>query len=223
LSTVYIKVNEKYPMNTFVIITVAVLNIFIAVTYCVQMIKKKSKPALAMWFFFSISVAISLVTYLKEGNYQFFDNVLNSLDLFLTIFVTIAILVLGDKSTWFNKFDLGCLIAVLVIVLFWFVSKNHWATNISVQLILVIAYFPVVRRMLKAKENTEPFSVWIALMLAPIFSLLTSKGELAAVYAIRAIACTGLLLALMIRIELKKKKAIQVNTENLIVKNGNQE
>jgi len=144
-------------MKEFVIFAVAALNLFIAVTYCAQMIKKKSKPALAMWFFFSIAVAISLITYLKDGDYSFFDNVLNSLDLILTLFVTLAIVVLGDRSTWFNKFDLGCLIAVLAIVAFWLISKNHWVTNISVQLILVIAYFPVVRRMLKAKENTEPF------------------------------------------------------------------
>lgn len=173
-----------------------------------MMIKKRSKPALAMWFFFSIAVAISLITYLKEGDYSFTDNVLNSLDLILTVFVTAAIAVLGDRSTWFNKFDLGCLVAVIIIVTFWLFTQNHWITNLSVQLILVIAYFPVVRRMLEAKENTEPFSVWIALMLAPVFSLITSKGELAAVYAIRAIACTGLLLALMIRVEMKKRKAL---------------
>jgi len=195
-------------MKTFVIFAVAALNVFIAITYCVMMIKKRSKPALAMWFFFSIAVAISLITYLKDGNYSFFDNVLNSLDLILTLFVTLAIVVLGDRSTWFNKFDLGCLIAVMAIVAFWLISQNHWVTNISVQLILVIAYFPVVRRMLKAKDNSEPFSVWVALMLAPVFSLMTSKGELAAVYAIRAIACTGLLLALMIRIEINKKKVL---------------
>jgi hypothetical protein len=196
-------------MKTFVICAVGALNLFIAVIYCVMMIKKKSKPALAMWFFFSIAVTISLITYLKNGNYNLFDNVLNSLDFILTIFVTFAILVLGDRSTWFNKFDLGCLAAVIVIVAFWILFQNHWLTNILVQLILVIAYFPVVRRMLKANENTEPFSVWIALMLAPVFSLLTSKGELAAVYAIRAIACTGLLLALMVRVEIRKRKAIE--------------
>jgi hypothetical protein len=196
-------------MKTFVIFSVGLLNLFIAITYCVMMIKKRSKPALAMWFFFSIAVTISLITYLKEGNYSFSDNVLNSLDFILTLFVTIAIMVLGDRSTWFNKFDLGCLFAVLIIVVFWFISQNHWVTNIAVQLILVIAYFPVVRRMLKARENTEPFSVWIALMLAPVFSLLTSKGELAAIYAIRAFLCTGLLLALMIRIEIKKRNSIK--------------
>lgn len=223
MPAISIIINKQSTLKTFVIFAVAALNLFIAITYCIQMIKKRSKPALAMWFFFSISVAISLITYLKDGDYQLFDNVLNFLDLFLVVFVTIAIMVLGDKSTWFNKFDLGCLAAVILIVLFWLISKNHWVTNISVQLILVIAYFPVVRRMLKAKENTEPFSVWIALMLAPVFSLITSKGDLAAVYAIRAIACTGLLLALMVRIEMKKKKAIHANVENLIAKNDKQE
>lgn len=176
-----------------------------------MMIKKRSKPALAMWFFFSIAVTISLITYLKDGNYGLNDNALNSLDFILTIFVTIAIMALGDRTTWFNKFDLGCLVAVLLIVVFWLVSHNHWATNIAVQFILVIAYLPVISRMMKAKENTEPFSVWIALMLAPIFSLMTSKGELAAVYAIRAIVCTGFLLALMIRIEIRKNKALSKN------------
>ena len=193
-------------MNNFVIFIVGALNLFIAIVYCIMMIKKKSKPALAMWFFFTIAVAISLITYMKEGNYSYFDNVLNSLDLLLVSFVTIAILIFGDHSTWFNRFDLGCLIAVIIIVLFWVITNNHLITNISVQAILVIAYFPVVKRMLTAKENTEPFSVWIALMLAPLFSLMTSKGELASVYAIRAIICTGMLLALMIRIEALKKK-----------------
>jgi hypothetical protein len=206
-------------MKTFVIFAVAALNLFIAITYCVMMIKKRSKPALAMWFFFSIAVAISLITYLKDGNYSFTDNVLNSLDLILTVFVTLAIAVLGDRSTWFNKFDLGCLIAVVAIVAFWLITQNHWITNLSVQLILIIAYFPVVRRMLKAKENTEPFSVWIALMLAPVFSLITSKGELAAVYAIRAIACTGLLLALMIRVEMNRRRAM---TTGVIKASGNE-
>jgi hypothetical protein len=46
-------------------------------------------------------------------------------------------------------------------------------------------------------ENTESFAVWISLLLAPVFSLLSSKGTLASVYAIRAIVSTSLLLVLM--------------------------
>lgn len=193
-------------MQTFVIITVSLINLFIAATYFRNLYQKRSKPALAMWLFFSLAVTMSLITYLKEGNYGFWDNVLNTTDLVLTIFVTLAIFFMGDKSSRFNRFDLWCLAAVIVIVVFWLISQNHLITNLGIQLILVIAYFPVVKRMLTMKENTEPFAVWIALMVAPMISLITSKGALAAVYAIRAIICTGLLLALMIRIEWVKRK-----------------
>lgn len=193
-------------MQTFVIITVSLINLFIAATYFRNLYRKRSKPALAMWLFFSLAVTMSLITYLKEGNFGFWDNVLNTTDLVLTIFVTIAIFFMGDKSSRFNRFDMWCLVAVIAIVVFWLVSQNHLITNLGIQLILVIAYFPVVKRMLTMKENTEPFAVWIALMIAPMISLITSKGTLAAVYAIRAIICTGLLLALMIRIEWVKRK-----------------
>lgn len=194
-------------MQLFVIITVSLINLFIAATYFWQLYRKRSKPALAMWIFFSLAVSMSLITYLKEGNFGFWDNVLNTTDLFLVIFVTITIWFMGDKSTRFNRFDRWCLVAVLAIIAFWVISQNHLLTNLGIQLILIIAYFPVVRRMLMMKENTEPFAVWIALMLAPMVSLITSKGMLASIYAIRAIACTGLLLALMIRIEWMKRKS----------------
>jgi hypothetical protein len=77
-----------------------------------------------------------------------------------------------------------------------------------IQSVLVIAYFPVIRRLWQSKENTEPFSVWILLMIAPIFALLSSKGILAAVYSYRAIASTLILLILMLRIEYISKREI---------------
>jgi hypothetical protein len=40
-----------------------------------------------------------------------------------------------------------------------------------------------------------------------IVALLSSKGQLAAIYAIRSAICTGLLLLLMIRTELQQRKA----------------
>jgi len=201
-------------MQHFSAITVSVINIITAITYLVLLIKKRIKPALAMWLFFSLAVSMSLITYLKEGNYGFWDNALNTTDLFMTIFVTIAIFIFGDKSTKFNKFDLGCLGVVCLIIIFWIITQNHLLTNLGIQLILVIAYFPVIKRMVKAKENTESFFVWILLMVAPFISLISSKGSLATIYAVRAILCTGLLLLLMIRIETRNKKAVQAKEKD---------
>lgn len=200
-------------MQEFTAITVSVINIIIALAYLVLLIKKKIKPAVAMWLFFSLAVSMSLITYLKEGNYGFWDNALNTADLFLTIFVTILIFIFGDKSTKFNKFDLVCLGVVGIIVIFWIITQNHLVTNLGIQLILIIAYFPVVKRMLKAKENTESFFIWILLMIAPFISLVSSKGALATVYAVRAILCTGLLLLLMFRIETQNRKSVRKSKE----------
>lgn len=193
-------------MRTISIVAVLAINLFIAVRYTVLIRRGTIKPALAMWVFFSIAVGGSLTTYLFEGDFTLLDNILNSSDLLLCVYVSVIIFLFGDKSTKFNRFDRGCLVAVLVILAFWALTRRHMAANLFIQSILVIAYFPVVKRLWNSNENTESFAVWISLLLAPIFSLLSSKGTLASVYAIRAIVSTSLLLILMTRAELAARR-----------------
>jgi len=187
-------------------IIVSGINIFILSRYIYLLYHKKISPSLAMWTFFSLAVGISLITYFAEGNYSISDNILNVTDLILVVSVSIAILIWGDSTTRFNRFDIACLAAVIGIIAFWAISNNHVITNYSVQTIMVISYFPVLIRMAKQKKNTEAFSIWIALLLAAGISLFASKGWLASVYAIRAIVCTGALLLLMVRIEIMSSK-----------------
>lgn len=187
------------------IIAVVAINFFILVRYCWLIWKERIKPAMAMWVFFSIAVGGSLVTYLSSGDYSFLDNVQNTTDLVFVVTVTVFVFIFGDRSTRFNRFDLGCLIAVLVIVVLWLIFQNHVVSNLSIQAILVIAYFPVISRMWKSKKNTESFVVWIGLFLAPCISLLSSKGVLATIYSLRAIISISFLLALMVRAELKQR------------------
>lgn len=188
-------------MQVFVIVTVSLLNFFIIVTYIWLLHKKRISPSLAMWVFFTLAVTMSLLTYLKEGNFGFWDNVLNTTDLVLVLSVSMAIFIKGDKQSRFNRFDWWCLLMVGCIMVYWYFSQNHMVSNLAIQLVLVIAYFPVIKRMLRSKSNTEPFVVWIAMMLAPLISLLSSKGTLATIYAVRAFICTALLLLLMLRVE----------------------
>jgi len=196
------------PFNKLVInILVSGINVFILSRYVYLLYHKKISPSLAMWSFFSLAVGISLFTYFANGNYSIGDNILNFTDLILAIGVSVAILVWGDISTRFNRFDLGCLLAVFGIITFWAISNNHVITNYSVQVIMVISYFPVIRRMMHQKKNTEAFSIWMALLIAPAISLLANKGWLASVYAIRAFLCTGTLLLLMLRIEILNRKS----------------
>lgn len=190
------------------IIGVSILNLLITIWYCVLTYKQKIKPALAMWIFFTIAVGISLTTYLKSDNFSLMDNILNTTDMALAVCVTIAIYLWGDHTSRFSRFDKGCLVAVLAILLFWFVTKNHVVTHTMTQAILVIAYFPVVSRLWKTRKNSESFVVWIGMLLAPALSLLSSKGTLATIYSIRAIVCILVLLMLMLRVEYLSRKEL---------------
>jgi hypothetical protein len=193
-------------MKAFSIISVTLIIFLITVRYIWLLVKKEISPALAMWIMFSIAVGMSLITYLSEGNFGFLDNILNTVDMVYVITISVAIAIFGDKSSKITPFDKGCLLVVMMIVIFWIFTQNHIVTNILIQCILVIAYFPVVKRLMETRENSEPFLIWIGMLIAPVLSLLSSKGLLATVYSVRAIICVGLLLLLMLWIEVSGKK-----------------
>ncbi len=199
---------KTFGMRDFSIIAVSVINLVIGVMYCTLTYKKRIKPALAMWFFFTIAVVMSLTTYMASDNFTLWDNILNTTDLIMVASVTVFIYFYGDHTSKFTQFDRGCLIAVIIITLFWVVTRTHFATHLLIQGVLVIAYLPVIKRLWQSKQNTEPFSVWILLMVNPMISLLSSKGILATIYSIRAIACTGLLMLLMLRVEFLRKNTL---------------
>ncbi|NCB09126.1 MAG: hypothetical protein EOM73_13295 [Bacteroidia bacterium] len=193
-------------MKLFSIISVSLITVFLTVSYIGLLAKRRIQPALAMWIMFSTAVGMSLITYLSSGNFSFSDNILNSVDLIYVVTISVAILILGEKSSKITRFDATCLIVVFLIVVFWLFTKNHIVTNFLVQSILVIAYFPVVKRLLETRQNTEPFIIWIGMLIAPFLSLLSSKGMLATVYSVRAIFCVGLLLLLMLWVEITGNK-----------------
>lgn len=187
-------------------IIVSIFNIIILIRYVKLIYQNRISPSLAMWTFFSLAVGISLFTYFAEGDHNISDNILNFTDLILVVSVSIAILIWGDHSTRFNRFDVGCLLAVVGIIAFWIISDNHVITNYSVQSIMVISYLPVLGRMVNQKKNTEAFSPWVLMLLAAGISLFASEGWLASVYAIRAVVCTGALLLLMVRVEIRERQ-----------------
>lgn len=193
-------------MRIVSIAAVLAINLFIAVRYTVLIRRGAIRPSLAMWVFFSIAVAGSLGTYLAEGDFTPLDNILNTADLLLCTYVAVLIRLFGDPTTRFNRFDKGCLIAVLVILAAWGLTRRHATAHLLIQSILVIAYFPVVRRLWSSRENTESFAVWMALLAAPVMSLLSSKGVLATVYAGRAIVSTAALMLLMARAERRQRQ-----------------
>ncbi len=184
---------------------VSIINVLTAIRFVYLIRKQKIQPALAMWLFFLLAIATSFITYLRNGGIGATGNILNATDLFLATSVVVSILIYGDKSSGFNKFDLVCLALVIIIMIFWFATGAHFVTNLLIQAILVIAYFPVVERMVRLKRNTETFTGWTGMLLAAIVSLFSVEGSLAYIYSIRAIVCISLLMGLMFYFTYKSK------------------
>jgi hypothetical protein len=193
-------------VRIFSIVAVLATNAFVLVHYVWAIRAKKVQPALAMWVFFTIAVVGSLVTYLSQGGHGPLDNILNTSDIVLVSLVSVAILLFADKTSRFARFDLACLGAVAAVLIFWGFTREHAAAHLAIQAILVIAYFPVVKRIWQADKNTESFVTWIGMLLAAALSLLSSKGWLATVYAVRAVVCISLLLGLMARARWRERR-----------------
>jgi hypothetical protein len=187
---------------------VSFLNLALAVYYYWLIYQKKIKPSLAMWVFFTLAVGMSLFAYMKQDSHSLWDNVLNTTDLFFVSSVTLSIILFGDHSTRFNRFDLGCLLVVALIVVFWFITHNHVITHLLVQGILVIAYFPVVSRMIRTRENNESYLIWGGMLAASVLALFSTEGGLANIYTIRAVVSILLLMGLMVWVD--KKNTIKI-------------
>lgn len=168
-----------------------------------QLVRKEIRPALAMWVMFSIAVIMNIVTYLHSGNFGLLDNIMGAVDVIYVLTITIAIVIWGDHSTKINRFDLFCLILAALIAVFWIFTQKHVLSNIFIQSVLVLAYLPVVKRLMTTRENSESFLIWTGMMIAPALSLLSSKGILATIYSVRAIICIALLLSLMAWVEVR--------------------
>ena len=180
---------------------VLLINFVIGCWYIVLLRRRRISPALAMWVFFTIATVGSLVTYLAQGDFTLRDNILNAADILLVVAVSLGIVVYGDRSTRFSRFDLGCLTAVVTILIGWALTRQHVIAHSAIQAILVVAYFPVIHRLWRTRRNTESYGMWFGLMLAPVFGLLSSRGTLATVYAVRAIASSAILLMMMARVQ----------------------
>jgi hypothetical protein len=184
-------------LRLFSVVSVTAINATIAIRAIWLIRHERIAPSLAMWVFFTIAVIGSLLTYLGEGRFGLLDNILNTTDALLVSSIALAVHLWGDSTTKFNRFDLACLAAVIAIVIIWVGSRQHAFTHMAIQGILVISYVPVIRRLWSTRRNSESYFVWTLMMLAPAFSLLSSEGTLATIYAVRAMFSAAVLMILM--------------------------
>jgi hypothetical protein len=120
--------------------------------------------------------------------------------------MSVAIVIFGEKSSKITRFDFGLPHSGRNDCGFPAFHPKPFGYQFIIQTILVIAYFPVVKCLFETRVNTEPFLIWIGMLIAPVLSLLLCKGLLASIYSVRSIICVGSLLLMMGWIELIHRK-----------------
>lgn len=178
---------------------------FFMTTYYVWLIMQNEiQPVLTTWILFCVAVSLSFRTYWSSKKHSVVGNIGNFIDLGVVWLILLSILLFGKNINFaFNTFETCCLVASLGILLFWKLSKQHMLSNIALQVIITVAYFPTIYRLWYATQNTESFSVWSIWLIGVSASLATvilHKDTLGIIYSSRAFVLVLIIMILMLRI-----------------------
>ncbi|OGY96375.1 MAG: hypothetical protein A2122_01380 [Candidatus Liptonbacteria bacterium GWB1_49_6] len=172
--------------------------------YSLQILAGPVDPSSATWLIFWIAVMLSFSTYRRSERKSAVDNIANASDIAGTSIIFGAVFYRGGvQALHFKAFDAGCLVAAMMIIGFWAVTKNHIMANLLTQVLLVVGYFPTISKLLASKENTESLAAWFIMWAGSALALYPplaaeEKNWLAAVYAIRALIFTSVLIGIMV-------------------------
>lgn len=105
-------------------------------------------------------------------------------------------------------FEGWCLGAVVIIFIFWLVSKQNIAAHLSIQAILVTAYLPTFAHLWMTAKNTESLSMWSFDGLASLFGIIEPLRRwdiLPLVYTLRSVTSAVVIIVLILRIKYRAR------------------
>jgi len=199
-------------MREYAVLVASILYGVATIVYCILAVRRKIEPVFATWLIFGIAIFLGLLTYFSQSqdSTSAIRYASSIIDFFTVWGVVLLLLILQKKSAWrFNRFQAICLAVVAVILVFWFVSKEHVISNLLLQSLMVVAYFPTINQLRISKTNTESFLVWVMIGIGSIILLYpayTGKDLLSRVYATRATISILTLLVMMLWVEIRVKK-----------------
>lgn len=186
----------------------AVITIFIMVTadvwYCYLAIKGVTHPTLMTWVIFLLAIVMSFSTYWSSENHDLLSNICNVGDLILVFLVIIVVSVFCENVRFsINKTEIICLSLSFIVLIFWRITKAHELSNIFIQVIMVIAYFPTFYQVLNFSGMSESPVTWGITWFSALFGVITGilgKNKLAIIYSGRSLVMISILLVLIWRL-----------------------
>lgn len=167
------------------------------------------RPVLATWLLFSLTVGLSLLTYFYSDHSSIVANMVNIMDVFMCWSLLVVLLITRDSNKpAFTTFDKSCLSFSGVIFVFWLFTQQHVLSNLLLQAIITIAYFPTIVNLWNASEHSESLGMWIIIWIATVlglYSAIMEKNMLGTIYAARGLILIFILFILILKIQYKNK------------------
>lgn len=149
---------EKIIQN--VVYLAGLFAFLMSIRYIWLTIQKEIEPVFTTWLLFCVGASLSYWTYWSSKKHSIAGNLGNAVDLIMTWMILIGITFWGTKNFDFNNLEIYCLISCLIIFVFWKLSKKHFVSNISIQVIMTIAYLPTIQKLWEATHSTESLPYW---------------------------------------------------------------
>lgn len=172
--------------------------------YVYLIICGKVHPTFMTWVIFCIAVLLSFATYWSSEKHSFLDNICNTVDLISVVVITASIIFFGKNIRFnINTFEVICILLSLIILFFWRMTKKHETSNMFLQVVMSIAYFPMFYQLWTSSKSSESLATWSILWFASIFGVLTGifgKDKLAVIYSGRSLLMISILILLIFRL-----------------------
>ena len=144
-------------MIQFISIIAGLFNFVAGASYLKQIFKNESTPNPSTWIVVMVVSIINAATYLavvEETPWIALSSWVTALMVSL-IFITSLF---RGKFTKLNQVDITCLVLAVIIGVFWQLSANALVSNISLQVIFIIAFYPTINGLLKGGGKERAFS-----------------------------------------------------------------
>ena len=182
----------------------AILMTVTNIWYIYLIIMGRIHPTFMTWVIFSVAVGLSFATYWSSEKHSFLNNICNTVDLISVFVITTIIVIFGENIRFnINTFEMICILLSMMILFFWRITKRHEVSNIFLQIVMTIAYFPTFYQLWSATVSSESVITWGILLLASITGVMTGvlgKDKLAIIYSTRSLVMVSILIVLILRI-----------------------
>src|SRR3989344_3493625 len=138
-------------------IIAGLFNLAAGTGYLKQVIKNESTPNPATWIIWVVVTILNAATYFAVVEENFWIALSSGVTA-LMIFIIFVTSLFKGKFTKLNRVDTIALVLAIGIGIFWQLSGNAIISNISLQIVFIVSFYPTIHGLLAGESKEKPIS-----------------------------------------------------------------